>query len=312
MINQFLLKTYIYKLLFSTLVIFFLVACSTKRDNFLSRNSHALRTRDNILYNGQLALDQGTVAIQSSTKDNFWNRLPVERMQFVDNDSPDGNPKNPDFEKAEEKASKAIQKHSMNIEGTERNYQIDEAYLLLGKARYYDQRFFPALEAFNYILYKYPTSSAIATAKIWREKTNMRLGNDKQVIKNIGELCTSAKLKPQVMANASALLAESYLNIEKKDSAIAKLKIAEANTKINIERTRYRYILGQLYEELGEKENAVQSYQSVIDMKRKAQRDYVIHAYTRLAALGGLQVGDSATVIAKFNKLLAASSRSSS
>jgi hypothetical protein len=36
--------------------------------------------------------------------------------------------KNPDFELAETKATKAIQKHSMNIDGTEKNYQIDEAY----------------------------------------------------------------------------------------------------------------------------------------------------------------------------------------
>jgi hypothetical protein len=51
----------------------------------------------------------------------------------------------------------------------ERNFQIDEAYLLLGKARYYDQRFIPALDAFNYILYKYPSSN-IYEAKIWRGK----------------------------------------------------------------------------------------------------------------------------------------------
>jgi hypothetical protein len=55
----------------------------------------------------------------------------------------------------------------MNIDGRERNFQIDEAYLLLGKARYYDQRFIPALDAFNYILYKYPNSSNIYEAKIW-------------------------------------------------------------------------------------------------------------------------------------------------
>jgi hypothetical protein len=66
---------------------------------------------------------------------------------------------------AETKATKAIQKHSMNIDGRERNFQIDEAYLLLGKARYYDQRFIPALDAFNYILYKYPNSN-IYEAKI--------------------------------------------------------------------------------------------------------------------------------------------------
>jgi hypothetical protein len=27
----------------------------------------------------------------------------------------------------------------------EKNFQIDEAYLMLGKSRYYDQRFIPAL-----------------------------------------------------------------------------------------------------------------------------------------------------------------------
>jgi hypothetical protein len=37
---------------------------------------------------------------------------------------------NSDFELAETKATKAIQKHSMNIDGRERNFQIDEAYLL--------------------------------------------------------------------------------------------------------------------------------------------------------------------------------------
>ena len=63
----------------------------------------------------------------------------------------------------------------MNINGKEKNPQMDEAYILLGKSRYYDQRFIPALEAFNYILYKYPESDRINEAKIWREKTPMAI-----------------------------------------------------------------------------------------------------------------------------------------
>jgi hypothetical protein len=56
-----------------------------------------------------------------------------------------------------------------------KNYQIDESYLLLGKARYYDQRFIPALDAFNYILYKYPNGSNIYEAKIlWRNQYAFR------------------------------------------------------------------------------------------------------------------------------------------
>ena len=299
------MKTKIFKYAFLLSFFIFLVACSTKKDTFLSRNSHALSTKDNILYNGQMALDKGVLSIQSSSKDNFWKQLPIERMQIIENNSPEGNSKNPDFEKAEEKATKAIQKHSMYIDGQEKNYQIDEAYLLLGKARYYDQRFFPALEAFNFILYKYPTSSNINSAKIWREKTNMRLGNDAQVLKNITKLLDEKKLKPQVVADANALLAESYLNLEQKDSAIVKLKIAEKNTKVNTERTRYRFILGQLYQELGIRDTALSYYQGVIDMNRKADREYIIQAYAKRAQLFDFENGDGDAFVKRYNKLIA-------
>lgn len=299
------MKTKIYKHLFFILFLIFLVACSTKKDTFLARNSHALSTRDNILYNGQIALDKGVLSIKSSNKDNFWKRLPIERMQIIDDNSLQGDSKNPDFVKAEEKATKAIQKHSMYIDGQEKNYQIDEAYLLLGKARYYDQRFFPALEAFNFILYKYPTSSNINPAKIWREKTNMRLGNDAQVLKNIEKLLKEKKLKPQVVADANALLAESFLNLEERDSAIVKLKIAEKNTKINSEKTRYRFILGQLYQELGIRDTALSYYQGVIDMNRKADREYIIQAYAKRAQLFDFENGDADAFVKKYNKLIA-------
>ena len=299
------MKTKIFKHAYFIFFILFLVACSTKKDTFLARNSHALSTRDNILYNGKIALDKGVEGIKNSDKDNFWTRLPIERMQFKENDSPNGNSKNLDFESAEAKATKAIQKHSMYIDGQEKNYQIDEAYLLLGKARYYDQRFFPALEAFNYILYKYPTSSNINPAKIWREKTNMRLGNDAQVLKNIAKLLKEKKLKSQVVADANALLAESFLNLEEKDSAIAKLQIAESYTKINAEKARYRFILGQLYQELGIKDTSLSYFQEVIDMNRKADREYVIQAYAKKAQLFDFENGDKEAFVKTYNKLVA-------
>ncbi|HEY6144577.1 MAG TPA: hypothetical protein VIV55_14290, partial [Flavobacterium sp.] len=287
----------------------------TKRDTFLSRNSHALSTRDNILYNGQLAYDKGMLAIKDNAKDNFWKLLPIEKMQILEGEDAEKKPKNPDFELAEAKATKAIQKHSMNIDGQERNYQIDEAYLLLGKARYYDQRFYPALDAFNYILYKYATSDKIYQAKIWREKTNMRIGNDTQVIKNISSLLdekkkedkkgNGKKFKKQVIADANALLAASFLNMEQKDSAIVKLRVAEKYTKVNSERARYRFILGQLHQELGAKDSALYYYQSVIKMNRKADRELVIQAYAKKAQLFDYKNGDKDAFVKRYNKLVA-------
>jgi tetratricopeptide (TPR) repeat protein len=281
------------------------VACSTRSNSFLSRNSHALSTKYNILYNGEIGLDKGVVGIEANSKDNFWKRLPIERMQITDEVTGEEKAKNTNFELAETKATKAIQKHSMNIDGRERNFQIDEAYLLLGKARYYDQRFIPALDAFNYILYKYPNSSRIYEAKIWRGKTNMRLGNDALVVNNMTTLLKEQKLKKQVIANVNALLSEAYLNLEEKDSALTKLKVAEKFTKENNEKARYRFILGQLYEELGKKDSAIYSYESVIKMNRKAERKYVIQAQARKAQLFDYRSGDTTAFLKTYRKLIA-------
>ncbi|MEO6347304.1 MAG: hypothetical protein ABIO60_05275, partial [Aquaticitalea sp.] len=204
-------------LLVAALVI---TSCSRKNDTFINRNFHALGTKYNILYNGDLALDNGREGVDNAFTDNYWELLPVERMQVEEDIMLPGQSKNADFERAEEKAIKAVQKHGMNINGKEHNPQIDEAYLLLGQARYFDQRFVPALEAFNYILYKYPASDKINTSKVWREKTNIRLENNELAIVNLKRLIKQEVLDDQDLADATASMAQAYINIKAKDSAL--------------------------------------------------------------------------------------------
>jgi len=299
------LKNNIYKISYTLGSLLLLIACSTKKDTFVSRNMHALSAKDNILYNGQIALDKGVTDLKASYKDNFWEVLPIERMQITKEEVRPENSKNENFERAETKATKAIQKHSMNINGIERNSQMDEAYLLLGKTRYYDQRFIPALEAFNYVLYKSPTSNKILDARIWREKTNMRLENDELALKNLKYILKDSRLKKQILADANATISQAFINVGKKDSAIASLKIATQFTKSKEEKARYRYILAQIYQELGYKDSASIAYQSVIDMKRKSPRIYVIHAKVNQAKLAGYEKTDSISFLKTFNKLLA-------
>lgn len=281
-----------------------LIACSTRKDTFLSRNSHALSTKYNILYNGGLAMDQGLSELKTKHQDNFWELLPVERMQLNDPSILPGETKNPHFDRAETKATKAIQKHSMNIQGSEKNPQMDEAHLMLGKARYYEQRFVPALEAFNYVLYKYPSSNKIYEVKIWREKTNMRLDNDALAVNNLRKLLKEIKFKDQVFADANAALAQAFLNLEEKDSAVAKLKLARDFTKLNEEKSRYRFIIGQLYDKMGYQDSAYTAYQEVIKMNRQAARQYVIHAHINQAAQFDYAKGDTVAYLKKFNDLI--------
>lgn len=283
---------------------FFLIACSVKKDKFVNRNFHAVTTEYNVLYNGNIALEAGKVDLIQTYKDNFWEILPVERIADKEEEILPGQAKNPNFERAEEKAVKAIQKHSMNIDGSERNPQMDEAYLLLAKARYFDNRFLPSLEALNYILYKYPKSDKIYHAKVWREKVNIRLDNEETAIKNLKKLLEDKKNDGQDLADANAMLTQAYMNVGANDSAIATIKIAKLETRNNEEKARYSFILGQLYESFEYNDSAFASFQEVIDMNRKSPRRYVIQAHAKQALQFDYKNGDTLVFTEKFNKLI--------
>ena len=265
--------------LFVVLTILVASGCSRKKDKFINRSWHSLNTKYNALYNGGLALESGKVAINSSYKDNYWEILPVERLQITDEIILGNKAQDPNFERAELKAVKAIQTHGMNIKGKEKNPQIDESYILLGKARYFDNRFIPALEAFNYVLFKYPASSNINAAKIWRAKTNLRLENESLVIKNLKQLQQATELSNEDQVAAASTLAQAYINTKALDSALTQLQRASDLTKNKEELGRLRFIEGQLYASLGIKDSANIAFDQVIALNRRTPRIYMISAH---------------------------------
>ena len=273
-----------YKYIFSGLIIALVfVGCSRKKDKFLNKNFHSMTTKYNYLFNGQNLFDQALEELDLEEKDNFWKLLQVEKYNSKE---PSGDSKNDTetlFSQAEEKATLAIQKHSMNIDGREANPIMDEAYLLLGKSRYYDQRFIPSLEAFNYILFKYPTSKYINHVKIWKEKINIRLGQSSRALVNLKELIENNNLSPEDLADANLFLAQAYINVKHQDSAIACLKTANNMIKDRTTKARYNYILGQLYDSADYKDSATTLYDENISYKRKIPRKYIIHSHIRKA-----------------------------
>ncbi|BAO54777.1 type IX secretion system periplasmic lipoprotein PorW/SprE [Nonlabens marinus] len=259
-----------------------LASCSRKSDSFISRNLHAVGTEYNVLYNGNLALEAGLENIEANYRDNYWDILPVERLAVKDEIRvSEDEQTDPNFQRAEEKAVKAVQKHSMLIDGEEVNPQIDEAYMLLGKARYYDQRFIPALEAFNYILQFMPESDKIRQAKIWREKTNMRLDNSEIAIENLQLLLKEdiLEIDREELILANATLAQAYLNEKKTDSALIYMNQAAQKTKDRATEGRYKFIAGQLFAQQGQRDSAIAHFDEVIELHRKIPRNYYVNAF---------------------------------
>ncbi|MGJ8665417.1 MAG: tetratricopeptide repeat protein [Patiriisocius sp.] len=261
-------------------VILAVTACSRKKNTFLNRNLHAVSTEYNTLFNGNNAFDAGKEGLSLGYKDDYYEILTVERIEVVDEVQLDKNGKDPNFNKAEEKAVKAIQKHSMFINGQEYNPQIDEAYMLLGKARYYDNRFIPALDAFNFILDKYATSNNINNAKVWKAKTNIRLKNEDYAIENLKEMLEESEIKEDaVLADAHAQIAQAYINLDSLPQALPYMKIASETVEDNELKGRFNFIKGQLYDRLKMPDSANMAYDEVIDLNRKTARVYMINAH---------------------------------
>jgi len=262
------------KLSFLMLVFF---SCGTSNNTLFNKEYHALTTKYNVLFNGKEAFSVGESILEQAFEDNFYNLISIEPINLR-GENIDETSIVPGFDRAEEKAVKAIQKHSIKINELQYNRQMDEAYLLLGKARYFDRRFFPALEAFNYLLEMGAKRSVFVEGKIWREKTNIRLQNHELAIQNLRPLARSLSSKSKHFHTANATLADAFIQLKKLDSALVYIKRAAIKAPKRKTKARYLFITAQLFERLNQKDSAQWAYQEVIKLKRKAPRSFFINA----------------------------------
>jgi len=280
-------------------------ACNVTKDTVVSRNFHAITTKYNVLFNGKEAFKKGIEEINNNYEDDWFKRLPIEPIVFEEdkivlssfnNNGPGaGFGENEDeekkelttFEKAEEKAVKAIQTHGMNINGIERNRQIDDAYLLLGKARYYTQRFIPAIEALNYVIANYPQADLIAETKIWRAKANTRNDNEEIAIEAMKLLLIvrdslEANLPDKIKEQAHTALAMAYVKTDSMQNAKKHLQLATRTLKNRDQAARNLFVLGQMYSDENKKDSAFYVFEKLANFK-KAPYKYKIHANIELA-----------------------------
>ena len=293
-----------FKYLFLFTFIAVVASCSTKKDSVISRNYHALTTKYNVLFNGNNAFDKGIDEINNSYRDDWFLQLPIEPIEFEEdkiiaptfnnnlgngfnNDDDDDKKPTTTFERAEEKAVKAIQKHGMNIDGIERNRQIDNAYLLLGKSRYYQQRFIPAVEAFNYVIANYPNADLIAETKIWRAKTNIRLDNEETAIEAMKLLLVikdtlESDLPNKIKEQAHTALAMAYVKSDSLQNAKKHLQLATRTLENKAQGARNLFVLGQIYSLENKKDSANLVFNRLANFKKSPYK-YKIHANIELA-----------------------------
>lgn len=260
------------------LLLMLVTGCSTRKNTAGTRFYHALTTRYNVYFNGHEAYKAGLAAQQQGNKDNYMELLPLY---------PIGNPTTAgigasDFDRAIEKAQKAIRQHSIKRRPARRpgrtytdeykkwlarrefNPFLHRAWMLMGKAQYQKGEFQEAASTFSYIARLYSGQVTITSeALIWLARCYSALGWQYDAEDALNRANNDSL--PLSLAAPYASAAGNFLLAGKRyREAVPHLEKTARNEKDKRQKARCYYLLGQTYQLLQQPGQAFQAYGKVI------------------------------------------------
>jgi tetratricopeptide (TPR) repeat protein len=231
-----------------------------------------------VYFNANESVKEGVLTINERIEDDFTRLLPI----YKESDPSTVRMVKSDMDYAVVKCSKLVEIHSITKKPKRkkkrtRKYQefasqeefnnwIDDSYLLMGKAYYYQQNYFAAIDNFSYVVRKYPDEETANEAQLWMIKafTEMeRFIEANEVIQAIQAYEDYPKKLERDLAVATA---NYYVKQKEYADAIRMLDIAIKKTFWKKDKARLQYIVAQLYQELGQNAEASKAFKSVIRM----------------------------------------------
>ena len=214
----------------------------------------------NPLFNGEQALLKGKQKLATSHVDDYDKTLQV----FPNGTKESAASVKPDMDKAIEKATKVIQRHSMMIRNDQKNKVIDDSYMLIGKARYYNREYLEALETFNYVIQEFPHSKVHDAAILWAAKTETALGNYLSAKERFEKIYRSEDLSRKLKAETFASYAQLQIDAGSMMAAYQLLEQAVERTRDKQQEVRWLFIMGQLQSQMGNDFEASKIFKQVI------------------------------------------------
>ncbi len=264
------------------IVLLTVLSCSTKKNTWTRRFYHNISSKYNGYFNGKESLKQGVAELLKLHKDDYTKVLSIYKYGSKE----DAATVAPKMDRAIEKASVVIKKHSMDIRGKEYCNWIDDSWLLVGKAYFYKQDYKLAAQTFDFVLKQYKKNPIKYDALIWLIKTYNKLekfnesellldqleneiekyDKSKTSITKIKDKFKNKGISNKVIKEFPLSYADFYIQQEKYAPAIEYLLTGiDINKKKKI-RTRLTFILAQVYQKNGDLSKAYRKYKKVVKM----------------------------------------------
>ena len=234
---------YKYSLILIISLLFF-SSCSTKKKSWVSRQYHNTTARYNGYFNGSQSVKQGLKKIDQSFEDDYSQILPI----FKTGDLQKSKVAHSYMNKAIQKASVVIQKHSIKIRGKEYCKWIDDNYLLLGKSYFYKGDLEESLRSFSFLKENYKNSEISLLAEIWMARCFIEKKDFSSAENVLIELENNKRFPNKYKFDFNIVSADSYLRQQNYSLAADHLQTALKLVKRKKQKTRLNFILAQIFQ----------------------------------------------------------------
>ena len=280
-------RNILFDILLLSVVAMVVASCSTQKNTWGTRTFHAMKTKYNIRFNGELAYDEGIKAIDDANQDDFSTLIP---LYSVSNHTA-AQAASSQMDRTIEKCRKCIKLHSIKVkpkpdpkkrndpkykawlQQEEFNPQMKEAWILLGKAEFHKGDFLGSIGTFNYIIRHFSyDKDMVAQCQLWEVRAYAEMG----WMYEAEDLLQKVQQDDLAQKHAwlyAATAADLRLKQEQYKEAVPFLKLAMPEEKKQ-QRMRYLYLLAQLSEQQGDKKTAAQYYKRVVKMSPPADMDF--------------------------------------
>ena len=253
-----------------------MLSCSTEKNTLVNRGYHNMTAHYNVYFNGNEAMKEGLYKIETKVEEDYTKILPIFKESLPGTETM----VTTDMNTAIEKATKLIKMHSITKqpEANRRKKNVrkrkpvkpeyvkwvDDAYIMMGKAYLYQKDYIRAASTFTLIIRKYKDEPVKYEAYLWLIRTYSEAERFTEAREMIETLSGNDQFPEKLEGELAILAAEMNLKQQHYEEAIQYLSIGIKKIKGNARKTRYTFILAQLYQELDNKEKALEAYHQVI------------------------------------------------
>ncbi|MDO1448595.1 tetratricopeptide repeat protein [Rhodocytophaga aerolata] len=271
------------------LVTFF--GCSQESTGLVSTAYHNTTAHYNAYFLARQKINELETTLFKNRQDDY-NRL-LDIIQPLDSN----------IAKSQTAASEyIIQKASLAIQRHKNSKWVDDSYLLVGTAQFYQMDFPNALKAFKYVntISKGKQERHQALINIFRTYVQMQeYSNAKAVVNFIKK----ENLSKENLAEFYLIRAQLHKQEQEYLQAAGTLALAVRLMPKNEQKARVHFVMGQIYEQLNNSKQAYKNFRSTL----KNNPSYELSFYAKLHMLQSYEVGkneDAKKALVYFKKML--------